>query len=187
MRLVFVGPPGSGKGTQARLLRERHGLTVIGTGDILRDAVKDNTPLGRQVASCLTSGRLVSDDLVNELVAELFRRDDHPVKFVMDGYPRTLAQAAAFEEILRTSALDLRHVLQFVLPDDEVIRRLGGRLVQQQRSDDGEETVRKRVALYRGYADTLVEHYRQKGLLRVIDATQDVETVHRAIVPLLGA
>src|SRR5262245_21901804 len=101
MRLVFVGPPGSGKGTQAALLREGHGFTVIGTGDILRDAVKRGTPLGKQVESYLAAGRLVPDDLINEVVADLFRRDDHPVRFVMDGYPRTLAQADAFEDILK--------------------------------------------------------------------------------------
>jgi adenylate kinase len=187
MRLVFVGPPGSGKGTQAALLRERHGMTVIGTGDILRDAVRRGTPLGEQVGACLAAGRLVSDDLINDVVAELFRRDDHPVRFVMDGYPRTLAQADAFAAILGQTGLDLRHVLQFVLPDEDVIRRLSGRRVAQQRADDTAETVRKRLTLYHECADDLVEHYRRLGLLRVIDATQDVDAVHRAIVPYLGA
>jgi len=187
MRLVFVGPPGSGKGTQAKLLRDRYGLTVIGTGDILRDAVKQRTPLGVQVESCLTAGRLVPDDLMNEMVAELFRRPDHPVNFILDGYPRTLSQAESLDAVLRQSGLDLPHVVQFVLPDEEVVRRLSGRLLAERRTDDGAETVRKRLELYHDYADPLVEHYRRKGLLRVIDATQDVEKVHQQIVPYLGA
>src|SRR5438445_7534502 len=181
MRLGFVGPPGSGKGTQAKLLRERRGFTVIGTGDIFRDAVKRRTPLGLQVESCLASGRLVPDELVNELVAELFRRDDRPVRFVLDGYPRTVGQAEALYPTLRRYHLELQHVFQFVLPDEEVIRRLVGRLAQEQRADDGAETVRKRLAVYHESADALVEHYRRKGLLRVIDATQDIEKVYQTI------
>src|SRR5438094_5354523 len=95
MRLILVGPPGSGKGTQAKLLSQRLNLVHIGTGDILREAVRQDTPLGRQAGPYILSGRLVPDDLVNEVVAERFRRDDRPDCFVMDGYPRTLAQAVS--------------------------------------------------------------------------------------------
>jgi adenylate kinase len=181
MRLVFVGPPGSGKGTQAKLLRERRGYTVIGTGDILRDAVKRQTPLGLQVKSCLHSGRLVPDELVNELIAEVFRRDDRPARFVLDGYPRTVGQAEALDAVLRRTGEDVQHVFQFVLPDEEVIRRLGGRRTQEHRVDDDAETVRKRLVVYDDSADALVEHYRRQGLLREIDAGQDVEKVYRQI------
>src|SRR5262245_14601665 len=181
MRLVFVGPPGSGKGTQARLLRERRGYTVIGTGAIFRDAVKRRTPLGVQVESYLVNGRLVPDELVNELVAELFRRDDRPVRFVLDGYPRTLGQAEALYNLLHRSGQMLQHVFQFVLPDEEVIRRLDGRRTQEQRRDDAAETVRKRLALYHESTDALVEFYRRKGLLRELDAAQDVEKVYKQI------
>jgi adenylate kinase len=186
MRLVFVGPPGSGKGTQAKLLRERRGYTVIGTGDIFREAVKRRTPLGVKIESCLASGRLVPDDLVNELVAELFRRDDHPVRFVLDGYPRTVGQAEALGDILHRTGQDLQHVFQFVLPDEDVIKRLEGRRTQEQRSDDGAETVRKRLSVFHGASDDLVEYYRRKGLLREIDAGQDVEKVYKQIESNLG-
>src|SRR4051794_22229435 len=181
MRLVFVGPPGSGKGTQAKLLRERRGYTVIGTGDILRDAVRRQTPLGSQVKSYLHSGRLVPDDLVNELIAELFRRDDRPARFVLDGYPRTVGQADALDAVLRGIGQGVQHVFQFVLPDEEVIRRLVGRRTQEQRVDDEAETVRKRLIVYHDYADELVEHYRRMGFLREVDAAQDVEKVYRQI------
>jgi adenylate kinase len=187
MRLVFIGPPGSGKGTQARLLKERLGLVPIGTGDILREAVRDGGALGKKVAPFLQSGQLAPDDLVNELVADLFRRDNHPTKFVLDGYPRTLAQAASFEAVLRQTQLDLKKVLKFTLPDEEVVRRLGGRLVEQGRDDDGAETVRKRLAIYQDGIKDLVEYYRRQGLLRIIDATADVEAVYQNIAALCAA
>src|SRR5262249_4379221 len=126
MRVVLVGPPGSGKGTQAKLLNARLSLAHISTGDILRDAVQRKTPLGRKVESYLVTGRLVPDDLVNEVVAERFR-DDRPERFVMDGYPRTLAQAASFDQILRQQFLDLTAVILLVVDDDEIVRRVTGR------------------------------------------------------------
>jgi adenylate kinase len=187
MRLVFVGPPGSGKGTQAKLLQERLGLASIGTGDILRDAVRRGGALGRQVAPYLREGRLVPDDLVNAIVAEYFCADDHPTKFVMDGYPRTLAQATWFESFLHQRGLDLQHAIHFVAPDKEMVKRLGGRRLVEGRADDVEETVRKRLAIYHDSSRELVDHYREAGLLREIDASADVETVYQSIVSLLGA
>src|SRR4051794_9635730 len=148
MRLVFLGPPGSGKGTQARLLHERRGVAVIGTGDILRDAVRRGTPLGKQVESYLVSGRLVPDDLVNEIVADLFRRDERPSQFVMDGYPRTLPQAVSFETVLHQAGQDLEHVIWFDVPGEELVRRLSGRRLTECRRDDTAETVRKRLEVY---------------------------------------
>src|SRR3954468_8533835 len=117
MRLVFLGPPGSGKGTQAKLLRERRGVAVIGTGDILRDAVRRATPLGKQVEQYLVAGQLAPDGLVNEIVADLFRRPDRPSQFVIDAYPRTVPQAAAFEDELAKAGLALEHALLFSVPD----------------------------------------------------------------------
>src|ERR1700693_5229973 len=107
MRLILIGPPGSGKGTQAKLLSTRLGLAQIGTGDILREAVRQNTPLGKKAEPYIQNGQLVPDDLVNEVVTERFRRDDRPDRFVLDGYPRTLAQAASFDTVLRQQFLDL--------------------------------------------------------------------------------
>jgi adenylate kinase len=182
MRLVFLGPPGSGKGTQARLLSERLGLKAIGMGDILREAVRGGTPLGKQVAQYLASGRLAPDDLVNEVVADLFRRKDRPTKFVLDGYPRTLPQATSFEQVLHQAGQDLNCAVLFTVPDEELVRRLGGRRLVEGRADDTAETVRKRLEVYRGNMAPLVDHFREEGLLREIDATADVETVYRSIV-----
>src|SRR5262245_57212676 len=125
MRLVLIGPPGSGKGTQAQLLRERLGLEGIGTGEILRAAVRRGTDTGRRAEPYLKEGRLVPDELVNRLVAERFRRPDRPRRFVMDGYPRTVGQAVAFDALLGELGLDLDAAVNLVIGDDEVVRRLG--------------------------------------------------------------
>jgi adenylate kinase len=187
MRLVFVGPPGSGKGTQAKLLQERLGLVPIGTGDILRDCVRRGGALGHKAEPYMRSGRLVPDELVNEIVAEFFRRDDHPTQFVMDGYPRTLAQATWFEAFLHQYGMDLEHAVLFEVPEEAVVRRLSGRRLVEGRVDDTEETVRKRLAVYHESADVLIEHYREAGLLREVDATADVETVYKQIAALCAA
>jgi adenylate kinase len=186
MRLIFLGPPGSGKGTQARLLNERLGVVPIGTGDILRDAVKRQTPLGNKVASYLTAGLLAPDELVNAIVEERFSRPDRPTSFVMDGYPRTVPQAVNFEAVLRKAGLDIKHVVLFTVPDTEVIRRLAGRRLAECRNDDGADTVRKRLVEYEENTAPLIEHFRRQGKLREVDATADIESVYRSIAGECG-
>src|SRR5438128_511801 len=115
MRLILLGPPGSGKGTQAKLLSQHYGLAHFATGDMLREAIQQDTQAGRQAKPFVTSGQLVPDDLVNEVVAELFRREPPPSRFVLDGYPRTLAQATSFEQALRQVFLDLTAVVLLVV------------------------------------------------------------------------
>ncbi|HEV2948083.1 MAG TPA: nucleoside monophosphate kinase, partial [Gemmataceae bacterium] len=129
MRLILIGPPGSGKGTQAKLLGERLGLTHIATGDILREASRLKTVAGRKAKPYLKKGILVPDDLVNDLVADRFRRDNRPERFVMDGYPRTLAQAASFDQVLRQQFMDLSAVIVLLVSDEEILHRLGGRWI----------------------------------------------------------
>jgi adenylate kinase len=126
MRLVLFGPPGSGKGTQSRLLQERLGLRYIATGEALREAIRQQTPPGKAAKPYIDAGQLVPDKIVNELVAEIFRGDDQPRCFVLDGYPRTLSQAVTFDKLLKDKGLNLDAVLQFIVSDDEVVRRLGG-------------------------------------------------------------
>src|SRR5262245_59857866 len=111
MRLILVGPPGGGKGTQAKLLSQNRGLAHISTGDILREAVATQTPAGKRVQPFVTSGRLVPDDLVNEMIADRFRRSVRPDRFIMDGYPRTTGQAEAFDDVLREQNLPLTDVV----------------------------------------------------------------------------
>lgn len=183
MRLVLVGPPGSGKGTQAEKLIERLGLTYIGTGDILRTAVRDGTPMGKRVEPRMKQGLLVPDEEVNEVVAELFRSADRPNCFVVDGYPRTYSQAVAFDALLKQQYLDLDAVICFVVSDEEVIRRMCSR----NRDDDKEETVRRRLAEYHKITDALLDHYRQKGLLKDIPASGTPEEIHQNVIKAIGA
>jgi adenylate kinase len=212
MRLILVGPPGSGKGTQAKLLSSRLGLAHIGTGDILREAVRQNTPLGQVALPYMRSGQLVPDDLVNEIVAEYFRRDDRPERFVMDGYPRTLAQAASFDQVLRQQFLDLTAVLLFIVDDQEIIVRMTGRwscpqckatyhLVYHpprspgicdvcgtkliQRVDDREETVRERLRVYHANSADLIPYYRAQGLLREVPGVGAIEQIYAMILQIL--
>jgi len=213
MRLILVGPPGSGKGTQATLLCSRLNLEYIGTGDILRAAVRERTKLGLEVESYLNSGKLVPDGLVNDLVSERFRREDRPERFVMDGYPRTLAQAAAFDTVLRQQFIDLTAVVLLKVEDDEIVRRLtgrrtcprckrtyheifnppkvpevcddcGSRLVQ--RPDDREETVRERLRIYHRSTMEIIPHYRAQGLLREVPGVGGIEEIYQAIVQQLN-
>jgi adenylate kinase len=211
MRLVLVGPPGSGKGTQAERLVDRLGLTEIGTGDILRDAIRRRTAVGVQVEGIIKQGLLVPDPIVNDVVADLFRRPDRPEKFVMDGYPRTLAQAVAFDALLGQEYLTLDAVVNLTIPDEEVVRRISGRrccsnpacgicyhMVARPpkvegkcdrcgsdlilRVDDKEETIRRRLAEFHKNTDALIEHYEAKGLLRNVPATDPPDTIFANIL-----
>jgi adenylate kinase len=208
MRLILIGPPGSGKGTQAKLLSTRHNLTHIGTGDILREAVRQNTPLGKLAAPHIQRGQLVPDDLVNEVVSERFQRDDRPERFVLDGYPRTLAQAASFDTVLRQQFLDLSAVLLFTVDDEEIVRRMTGRLSCPnckrtyhqinnpprkpgvcdvcgtpliQRSDDREETVRERLSIYHSNTEGLANYYRERKVLHEIPGIGAIEQIYGKI------
>lgn len=183
MRVVFVGPPGSGKGTQAALLRERLGLTYLGTGDVLREAVVTGTPLGKAAAPYMERGQLVPDTLVNDMVTELFRRHDHPQKFVLDGYPRNAAQARRVDALLKEIGLPLCAVVLFLIDDEVVVKRMMAR----QRADDSEETARRRVKLYRDSARELVEHYRSQNLIHEVNAADPIEQVYSSIAKRLSA
>lgn len=212
MRLILIGPPGSGKGTQAQLMSERLGLVHIGTGDILREAIRLGTPAGLQASPFVTSGQLVPDVLVNELVADRFRCQDRPERFVMDGYPRTLPQAASFDQVLRQQFLNLDAVVFLSLDDEEIVRRLSGRwncpqckasyhvifkppqtpgICDQcrsrleQRDDDREETIRRRLAEYRQNTVGLIDHYRSAGLLREVSGEGDIDTIFSNIAHLV--
>jgi adenylate kinase len=214
MRLILLGPPGSGKGTQAKLLCDRLHLAHIGTGDILRDAIRRKTTLGRQAHAYVESGRLVPDELVNEVMADRFRREDRPLCFVLDGYPRTLAQAAALDTVLRQLFLDLNAVVRLLVADEEIVARLGGRwscpypgcqrtyhtthhppkrdtvcdadgTLLVQREDDKEETIRRRLEVYHANTEQLATHYRSQGLLREVNGHGPIEEVFRNIMQVL--
>src|SRR6516164_7661163 len=210
MRLILIGPPGSGKGTQAKLLSERFGLTHIATGDIFREAIRMGTSAGKMAEPYVSTGKLVPDEIVNELVADRFRRDDRPERFVMDGYPRTRAQATAFEQALGEQGLDVQAVLLLTVEDEEIVRRLSGRWSCPntackatfhetmrppriagvcdnckskliQRDDDREETVRRRLEVYHQNTAELIGYYRSKGLLHPVAGKGSIEAIYSQI------
>lgn len=212
MRLILLGPPGSGKGTQAKLLGERLGLVHVSTGDIFRDAVSKGTPTGRQVEPYLREGRLVPDAITNEVIKERFTASDRPERFVLDGYPRTVAQAIAFDQVLDQQSLALGAVVFLVMDDEVVVQRLSGRrncpqckatyhLVHKpprrdgvcdtcgealiQRLDDQETTVRQRLHHYHRSTEDLVPYYRSRGLLREVPAEGGIEEVYARIIEAL--
>lgn len=181
MRVVFVGPPGSGKGTQAALLHDRLGLVYIGTGDILRDAVTQGSEVGRRAKPFIDAGQLVPDDIVNDLVAERLRRSDHPERFVLDGYPRNAAQARAFDAVLRELGMPLQAVVLFRIDDDLVVQRM----LSRKRADDTENTARLRVQLFRDSARELVGHYRHQKLVHEVNANAPIEHLYVTVAGLL--
>jgi adenylate kinase len=213
MRLILLGAPGSGKGTQAKLLGQRLGLVHVSTGDIFREAVRMATPTGRQAEPYLKNGRLVPDELTNAVVRERFDREDRPERFVMDGYPRTLAQARTFDEILHEQGLDVTVVVLLRVDDEVVVGRMSGRwtcpsckatyhLISNppgrpgvcdvcgealiQRADDREGTVRERLRYYHQNTVEVMPHYQAKGLLRVVDAEGGIEEVYQRIIQALN-
>jgi adenylate kinase len=216
MRLILLGPPGCGKGTQAALLCRRNRLEHIGTGDLLRQAIREQTACGERARPFVESGRLVPDDLVNDLIAERFRQDDRPERFVMDGYPRTLAQAASFDQVLRQQFLDLTGVVLLTVSDAEIVRRLSGRwscpmqgckatyhtksnppivpgicdicgTALVQREDDHEDTVRRRLIVYHKNTEELIPHYRAQGLLCEASGEGAIEQVYQGVMKALKA
>jgi adenylate kinase len=182
MRLILLGPPGSGKGTQAALLCQRNRLEHIGTGDLIRAAIREDTAVGRRARPFVEAGQLVPDDLVNDMIADRFRRNDRPACFVMDGYPRTLQQAATFDTLLRQHGLGLTDVLVMRVDDAEIVRRLRGR----QRDDDKDETVLARLQVFKRETAELIPYYQAQGLVREVHATGSVEQVYQDLLKAVG-
>lgn len=176
MRIVFLGPPGSGKGTQAKLLSERTGIPAISTGEMLRAAVAEGTPLGQQAKAVMERGELVSDAIMTELVRERIRRPDAAQGFILDGFPRTVQQAESLAAMLG-NGLPLSAVLNFSVPEEVLAARLLERARAEGRADDRPETVRERIQIYREKTSPLVGYYRERGLLNEIDGVGSVPEI----------
>ncbi len=181
MRLILLGPPGAGKGTQAGRIGARYGIRQLSTGDMLRAAVAAQTALGARVQQVMAAGALVEDRLMAEVVEERLHQDDAGRGFLLDGYPRTLAQAQTLDRILESQRQVLNCVLLLEVPEDVLIARA----VARQRADDREAVVRARLEVYREKTEPLVDHYRRRNLLCEIDGNQPIEAVARALGRLL--
>ncbi|MBO1438594.1 adenylate kinase [Meiothermus sp. CFH 77666] len=183
--VIFLGPPGAGKGTQAKRLASEMGFKQLSTGDILRSHVARGTELGRLAKPIMDAGKLVPDEIILGLIgAELAAMPDPRVIF--DGFPRTLAQAEALDKLLQEQRIRLLGVLLVTAPEDELVRRLLGRALEEGRSDDNEETIRARMLEYRQKTQPLVDYYQKTGSLKEINGLGRVEEVYRAIQEALG-
>ncbi len=212
MYIMLLGAPGVGKGTQAKKIMAKYGIPQISTGDILRNEVRLGTELGRKAKDIMERGELVPDDLILQMVEKRLNEPDCANGFILDGFPRTIPQAEGLEDILQKLGNIQLKVIEIFVPDEEIIRRLsarricskcgkdynlifnppppdgkcevcGGEIIQ--RDDDKEETIRKRLEVYRKQTAPLVEYYSQKGNLYRVDGTQSIEEVFRDIEKIL--
>ena len=177
VHVVLLGPPGSGKGTQAKLLAERLRIPAISTGEMLRAAVREGTPLGRRVKAVMEAGDLVSDDLMIALIRERIAAPDARAGFVLDGFPRTVDQAAALDRLLAGNEKEISAVLNLSVPETALIDRLAGRSGQENRADDRRETVLERLRVYHEKTEPLVEFYRRRGSLTDVDGMGGIAEV----------
>ena len=179
--MLLLGPQGAGKGTQAKRIAAEYGLPHIATGDILRRAMADGTPLGRKVKPIYDSGGLVPDDLMIELIRDRLSEPDTEDGFILDGFPRTFVQAEALDSMLREIDKQLHLVLELQVPDEVALERLTKRAVLEGRPDDTPEAIRRRLALYHEETEPLVEHYRSRGNVVGIHADRTIEDVFHEI------
>ncbi|CAN5135810.1 adenylate kinase [soil metagenome] len=186
-RLLIVGPPGAGKGTQSARLTEAFGIPAIATGDIFRSNIKNGTPLGVEVKAIVDAGDYVPDSLTNALVADRLEEEDALEGFLLDGYPRTLEQVAFLDRLLAGKGQQLDAVIQLVADQDEVVRRLRNRAIEQGRSDDSEQAIRHRQQVYAEQTSPLIEVYGQRGILIEVDGLGEIDEVSSRIADALAA
>jgi len=209
VRLIFVGPPAAGKGTQARRLAAEYSIPHISTGDILRAAVKAGTYLGREARRYMDRGKLVPDDVMIGIIRERLQREDCRRGFILDGFPRTLPQAEELTQLLDAMHKPVDFVVNMEVPVEEVLRRMSGRLTCQncgtmfnlilnppkvvgrcdccggsliQRADDRVETVHERLVIYRQITTPLIQYYHDRGLLRTVDGTGTIDNIAKRIL-----
>jgi len=186
-RLLIVGPPGAGKGTQASRITTAYGIPDISTGDIFRANIKNETPLGKQVKAIVDAGDYVPDSLTNELVTDRLAEDDAANGFLLDGYPRTLAQVDYLDEMLASQGQKLDAVIQLVADQDEIVARLTKRALEQGRADDSEEAIRHRQDVYVRETSPLVDVYSKRGLLVEVDGLGEIDEVAERVRAALAA
>jgi len=187
MRLVLLGAPGSGKGTQATRLRDHYGVPHISTGELLRGAVKAGTELGLRAKAVMESGALVSDDIVLAILEERLSQGDTGEGYILDGYPRNLAQANALDALLARIGQPVERAIQLDVDNELLIARLAGRALAEGRADDNPESVRKRLEVYDEQTAPVIDYYRHQQKLTAIDGVGSMEEVFGRIVEALDS
>ena len=193
MRLILLGPPGAGKGTQAQRLVAKYGIVQLSTGDMLRAAVKAGTPVGRQAQEIMARGGLVPDDVVVEIVSQRIAQPDERKGFILDGFPRTVPQAAALDRMLAERNLALDGVIELRVDEDALIKRIERRIEEMKargealREDDNPEVLHRRLKAYREQTSPLIDYYRDKGALITVNGMAPIPEVAAAIDRALPA
>lgn len=214
MRLVLLGPPGAGKGTQSRRLQSTYNILQLSTGDMLRAEVRSKSELGMQVAEIMDTGKLVSDELIIKMISKRIELDDCKNGFILDGFPRTTPQAEALDKVLSEKSMKLDHVIELMADDEAMVKRITGRYsctncgagyhdaYQQpinagtcdkcggtdfiRRADDTAETVRSRLLAYHKQTAPIVTYYGEKGVLKSIDGMADIDEVTKQLKEIIG-
>jgi adenylate kinase len=213
MDFILLGPPGAGKGTQAKLMIDKWNIPQVSTGDILRAAVREGTPLGVEAKGFMDRGELVPDRVVIGIIAERLKEDDASAGFILDGFPRTIPQAEALQEILSDLGRNIDHVISIDVDDEELVSRLTGRRMCKgcgesfhvvfnppakegvcdrcagelyQRDDDKEDTIRQRLAVYSRQTQPLIAYYEEQGKVRRIEGTGSIEDIFSRISEAVG-
>ncbi|NUL49432.1 adenylate kinase [Cellulosimicrobium funkei] len=176
-RMLIMGPPGSGKGTQASRIADKLGIVAISTGDIFRYNVKEMTPLGKEAKKFMDNGDFVPDEVTNRMVAERIRQSDVEHGFLLDGYPRTAGQVEALDGFLTEDGHALNVVIELTVPDDELVARLLGRAESDGRSDDTEEVIQHRLDLYHQQTEAVIESYVTRGIVQRVDGTGQIDDI----------
>lgn len=185
MRLIFLGPPGAGKGTQATRIAAEYGIPAISTGDIFRTNIKNGTELGQQVQQILAAGQFVPDSVTNAIVADRLEAEDAADGFLLDGYPRTVEQVHALDELLASKGQQVDCVLELTADTEELVGRLLKRAEIEGRADDTEEVIRERMRIYTEETAPLSAVYRERGLLRQVDGIGQVDEVFERLLAAL--
>ena len=213
MKIIMLGAPGAGKGTQAKMIAAKYGIPHISTGDIFRANIKNGTELGAKAKQYMDKGELVPDELVVDLVIDRFKEDDCKNGYVLDGFPRTIPQAEALDKALTAIGENVDYAINVEVPDENIINRMGGRracvgcgatyhVVYSPtkiegkcdtcggdliiRDDDKPETVKNRLSVYHEQTQPLIDYYTKKGIIKEVDGTVDMNDVFKAITDILG-